>query len=230
MLLDEDDINLGSQSRNIEENNELNITSTTKAIIEHLTNVPCDPSACTSLPGYEFCQPLLSEERECCPSQYECNVSTTTDGPITTVIVAVSETDSEPSTAAPTESEITTQQSIEFTSEEEVKEDNDTDGETITELVSPETSSSASTTVSESVTNTGTESSSTGIDEGKTSICNIAEETTSPRLIESDNQEISTESDTELEQTDTVSTTDSLETVTEIQVDEEKDELMKMRK
>ena len=69
VLLDEDDINLGSQSRNIEENNELNITSTTKAIIEHLTNVPCDPSACTSLPGYEFCQPLLSEERECCPSQ-----------------------------------------------------------------------------------------------------------------------------------------------------------------
>ena len=140
----------------------------------------------------------------------------------------MSEKDSEPFTAKPTETEITTEQSIEATSEEVVKEDNDTDS--VTELGSPETSSSASTTVSESVTNTGTESSSTGIDEGKTSICNIAEETTSPRLIESDNQEISTESDTELEQTDTVSTTDSLETVTEIPVDEEKDELMKMRK
>ena len=43
---------------------------------------------------------------------------------------------------------------------------------------------------------------------------------TSPSLIESNNQEISKESDTGLEQTDAVTTSISLETVTELPVDE----------
>ena len=58
-------------------------------------------------------------------------------------------------------------------------------------------------------------------DEEKTTVFNIAEETTSPSLIESENQEISKESDTGLERTDAVKTSNSLETVTEITVDEE---------
>ena len=80
--MDEDDINVSTQTSNIDENDESNITSTTEDIIESLTNVPCDPSACNPPTEYEFCQPLPAEQ-------------------------ALSEKDSEPFTAKPTESEIT---------------------------------------------------------------------------------------------------------------------------
>jgi hypothetical protein len=67
------------------------MSTTTEDILDTLPESPCDPTACPPPSGYEFCQPLPVQEGECCPTQYECNVSTTTDEPATTVVVTVSE-------------------------------------------------------------------------------------------------------------------------------------------
>merc|ERR1712106_452326 len=86
-------------------NEELDLVTTTENDLDSLPEAECDPSSCEAPAGYEFCQPLPNSEGECCPSQYECNLSTTTDGPTTTIIVSVSEDNSEISTTISSDTE-----------------------------------------------------------------------------------------------------------------------------
>merc|ERR1712106_677259 len=86
-------------------NEESDLVSTTENDLDSLPEAECDPSSCEAPAGYEFCQPLPNSEGECCPSQYECNLSTTTDGPTTTIIVSVSEDNSEISTTISSDTE-----------------------------------------------------------------------------------------------------------------------------
>ena len=51
---------------------------------------PCNPIKHKAPAGYEFCRPLPVEDKNCCSTQYECNVSTTTPAP-TYIIESVTE-------------------------------------------------------------------------------------------------------------------------------------------
>ena len=79
--------------------NVTNETITTERVSEELTttennidNVPqaeCDLTSCKAPAGHESCQPLPVEEGKSCPSQYECNLSTNTNGQPTTIVASL---------------------------------------------------------------------------------------------------------------------------------------------
>lgn len=166
----------------------------------------------------------LTQEGECCPTQYECNVSTTTDEPVTTVVVTISEgsvTTKQPST----DSSVVTSEA----SQTEISSDNETQTDSATELVDSDESGFGSTTfdgsdVQEITTESGTfpESSSvesvtsllTGFEENEstsedesnpTTLSNAEEVTTAQTIVETEKQETATDSESGETTTETAS-------------------------
>jgi len=189
-----------------EDNSE--IPTTTVNDLDSLPEAECDPSTCKAPAGYEFCQPLPVEEGECCPSQYECNVSTTTDGPTTTVVVSVSENGSDSGSVSTQESET------------DLTTEGNSQSESITDLSDSDENFAGSSTLSDSGASEITTDSGIFTDseenetteENQTTLTNNEEVTTVQGFVESEEQEITTESGSEDEDTNT----DSEQSVTEV--------------
>ena len=206
---------------------------TTERFSEELTTTESDQdlSTCKTTAKHKTCQPWPVKEGECCSSQYECNVSTTTYEPTITAIPLVDD-DSAPETATQqivtelktkensdtrNDSNITTASSTrkvtttktenqEMTTEAETQ---DNTGDSSEQIVAKIYSATETTTLPNSLTAEGSRNTNTDdLEETVTEYETITEEITKAGVDDSDETE-----ETQTEKTETEIATDMNEII-----------------